>query len=229
MPTTCARNSGLTGSRKTRRSATTKSRTACPACCPRTPVGCLAAEVGTDVVFPFQPENDLLCRLLRAELPSVDDELSVRGGLIRVADAGELLEHTGPRLGIEALAVSLLADLQRRRDVNEDEAAIGLDERSDVLTGGLVRRDRGTDGDAPVLRDLRCDPADAPDVDVPVLLGEAQLTGEVLADEITVEHGDRAAAQLQQFDHQYVGDGGLARTGEPGEEDREALPGPGLV
>ena len=70
----------------------------------------------------------------------------------------------------------------------------------------------------------RSDVADAADVDVAVLLREAELAREVLADEVAVEDRDRPAAQLQQLDQQCVRDGRLARARESREEDREALP-----
>ena len=87
----------------------------------------------------------------------------------------------------------------------------------------VVRSDRGADGDAAVLRDLGGDVADAADVDVAVFLGETELGGEVLPHEVAVEHGDRAAADFEEFGHEHVGDGGFAAAGKSAEEDREAL------
>ena len=104
-----------------------------------------------------------------------------------------------------------------------EEGAVGLDHLAHRGPGRLVGRDRGADGDAAVLGDLRGDVADAADVDVAVLLGEAELGGEVLAHHVAVEQRHRAAAHLHQLGHQRVGDRRLARAGEAGEEDGEAL------
>ena len=97
------------------------------------------------------------------------------------------------------------------------------DHCADVFAGGVVGRDRGADGDAAVLRDLRGDVADAADVDVAVFLREAELAREVFPDEVAVEDRDRAAADFEELRHQDVGDRGFAGAGEAGEEDREAL------
>ena len=50
-----------------------------------------------------------------------------------------------------------------------------------------------------------------------------ELRGQMLAHEVAVEQGDRAAAHLEQLDHQRVGDRRLAGSREAGEEHREPL------
>ena len=52
----------------------------------------------------------------------------------------------------------------------------------------------------PFLVISRRDVADAQDVEVAVLAGEAELAGEVLAHHVAVEERHRAAAQLHQLD-----------------------------
>ena len=47
--------------------------------------------------------------------------------------------------------------------------------------------------------------------------------GKMLADQVAVEHGDRAAADFQELRHEDVGDGRFAGAGKPGEENRDAL------
>ncbi len=56
-----------------------------------------------------------------------------------------------------------------------------------------------------------------------MLLGEAELAGEVLAHVVAVEQGHRPPAQLHQLDHQRLGQGALAGAGEAGEQDGDAL------
>jgi hypothetical protein len=64
-------------------------------------------------------------REVRRQLGRVDPDLRVLRRLVRVGDAGELLDDPGPRLGVEPLPVALLADLQRRGDVDLQESAQG--------------------------------------------------------------------------------------------------------
>ena len=124
-------------------------------------------------------------------------------------------------LGVEALDVALLAHLERGGEVHEHEPAVLLDQRAGLLAGGLVGRDRGDDDGAAVLDDLAGDPADPPDVEVAVLAGEGQLAGQVRADDVAVQDRDRAPLGLQLGDER-VGDRGLARAGEAGQEHGDA-------
>ena len=71
--------------------------------------------------------------------------------------------------------------------MDEDEAPNRRDHRAHVLPGAIVRRDRRADRDAPVLRDLGRDVADAANVDITMLLGEAELGGQMLADDVPVQ------------------------------------------
>ena len=74
--------------------------------------------------------------------------------LVGIGDAGELLDDAGAGLGVEALAVAALADLERGRDVDLEEAAGGLDHVAHLGAGRGVGGDRRADGDAAVLGDL---------------------------------------------------------------------------
>ena len=65
--------------------------------------------------------EDSLHRDIRLEFARVDDDIGVIGRFIRVANAGELLDLTAARLGVEALAVTRLAYLERGRDVHQHE------------------------------------------------------------------------------------------------------------
>src|SRR5919199_1571410 len=151
----------------------------------------------------------------------VDDDLGARRRLVRVVDAGEPgdLPGAGPR--VQALDVAALADLQRRGQVHQHEPAVPLDQRTGLLTRGLVGRDRRHHHGAAVLDHLAGDEADPADVEVAVLAGEGELAGQVGADDVAVEHRHRLAVPLQVGD-QRVGDRGLAGTGEPGEEHGDA-------
>jgi hypothetical protein len=84
------------------------------------------------------------------------------GDLVGVVDPGEARQPTGSGAGVEALDVPGLAHLDRRRDVDEHEAATGLlHQRPDLAAGAVVGRDRGAQRDAAVPGDLGGDEADA--------------------------------------------------------------------
>jgi hypothetical protein len=53
-------------------------------------------------------------REIRRKRTRVDDHLGIHRLLVRIADAGELLDDPCARLGIETLAVALLAYFERR-------------------------------------------------------------------------------------------------------------------
>ena len=130
---------------------------------------------------------------LGADLARVDAHLGLLGRLVGVRDAGELLHDPCPRLGVEALAVAAARTPRAawRCGPGRTRPAASIIGRTSWRTR-LVGGDGRADGDAAVLGDLGGDPADAADVDVPVLLREAELGGEVLADDVAVEQGDRA-------------------------------------
>src|ERR1700688_3508227 len=79
----------------------------------------LRRHAGAQVALALEVEQDLLRRLLRRQGAGVDRHLGVGGLLVGVGDAGELLDQARPRLGVEALAVALLADLERGGDVDQ--------------------------------------------------------------------------------------------------------------
>ena len=97
-------------------------------------------------------------------------------------------------LRVEPLRVAALALLERRRDVDLDEDGVLLGERARPLPRLLVGRDRRDDDGGAGAREPRGDPADAADVRVAVLLREAEILGQVLADDVAVEPVDDEAA-----------------------------------
>ena len=99
-------------------------------------------------------------RLLQRRHRGVDDDLGARRRLVGVAHPGELADLAGAGLGVQALHVALLADLERGGQVHQHEAAVLLDQRAGLLAGRLVRGDRGDDDGAAVLDDLAGHPAD---------------------------------------------------------------------
>src|SRR5262249_52289801 len=125
-------------------------------------------------------------REVRRELRRVELELRLLRHLVRIVDAREPLEDARARLRIQTLAVARLANLERRRDVDLDEAAERLDHLAHDLARRGIGRDRRADRDAAVLGDLARDVADTLDVEIAVLLREPELARQVLAHEIAV-------------------------------------------
>ena len=83
----------------------------------------------------------------------VDDEVGVRRRLVGAGDAGELRDLPAPRLGVEALAVTSLALLDRRGHVHQEERAAGVgDVGPHLLAGGVEGRDGGEDRRTPPWR-----------------------------------------------------------------------------
>ena len=176
------------------------------------------------VAFLQQVQVNILYRLHGAVMCRIDPELRILRYFIGIADAGELRDLAAPRLGVQALAVAGLAYLQRGGHVDLDEGTLLLDHLAHGAAGAVVGSDGGADGDAAVLGDLAGDEADTADVEVAVCLGETQFAGQVLAHDVAVQQGHGPAAGLHQLGVDDLGEGGLARTGQAGEEQGEALP-----
>ena len=160
-------------------------------------------------------------RLGRRAAGGLEPDLRIDRLLVRRRDAGELLDLAGKRRCVETFRIAPRALLERRRDVDLDERRVLLDERARVLPHLLVRRDRGDDHGGAGARDARGDPADARDVDVAVLLREAEALREVRADDVAVEVLDDEAAPLElRLDD--VRDRRLARARQAREPEDEA-------
>lgn len=96
------------------------------------------------------------------------------------------------RLRVEAFAVTLFADFQRRRHMNQQQAPVLLDHPTCRCPGGRVRGRSVRIRDPAVAGDLGGDIADPPDVEVPMLAGEAQFRGEHATHDVAVEQGHRS-------------------------------------
>ena len=141
-------------------------------------------------------DEDVLERLVDAAPGGVDAHRGVRRLLVRRGDPGELGDLPAPRLGVEALAVSPLALVQRRGHVHQEEGAAGLVDHVAHLPAGLVeRRDRAADRHPAVPGHLGGHPADPPDVGLAVGLGERQPGRQVAAYDVAVEAGHAAPAR----------------------------------
>ena len=164
--------------------------------------------------------SDELRALLRLVRLGVEHELGARGRLVRVADAGELLDLAGERLRVEALGVAARALVDRGVDEDLDERRVLLGHLPGLLPRLLVGRDRRDDHRGAGAREARGDPADPLDVGVPVLLREAEALREVGADDVAVEVLDDQAAPFQ-LGPDVMGDRRLAGPRKAGEPEGE--------
>ncbi len=144
------------------------------------------------------------------------------GGLVGAVDAGEVLQLAGAGLLVEALHVARLGHRQRRVDEDLDELAVAPAARApcrrSARNGEMKRDQHDQAGVDHQLGDL----GDAADVLDPVVVGEAQVLVEAVADVVAVEQVGVAAVGVQPLLHQ-VGDGRLARAREAGEPDHAAV------
>src|SRR5262249_62344252 len=102
--------------------------------------------------------------------------------------------------------------------MHKNKAAEWVNHRPHVLACGVIRRNGRADRDAAVFRDLRCDVADAANVDVAVLLGKAQLRREMLPHEIAVEQSHGTATHFEELDHEYICDRRFASARQAGKK-----------
>lgn len=168
--------------------------------------------------------DDLLHCLLRG----VDNEVCLRGSLVRVIDTGEALDLASASLGIDALSVHFLAVLEGSRAVNEVEVASAA---SSILhnvilcslSAGLVGRNRGGDDSSASSGELSRNVGDAQNVLVPVLVGETKLGRQFASDCFAEKERDRSATLLVENGLKRATDRILARVVKTGQQQGEAL------
>src|SRR3989338_1802844 len=143
----------------------------------------------------FQVREDRLEAVLFRLLSGIHHNFCFQWRLVRVRDAGEVLELAGQRLLVEPFDIPPGQLLDRALHVHFDELA---DLLTVVVANLAVGRDRRADGHDPVARQQLADIADALDVRVAVLLAEPQPLAEVREDLIAVEnfHLEPPVAQL---------------------------------
>src|SRR5207302_8973684 len=171
-----------------------------------------------DIEVPpgLQHVDDPSRRLLGRLALGCDLDLRVQRRLVGVVDTGEALERAGARLGIEALHIPVLADLQRGGDVDLEEVV--ADQFPDLVTHRAVGGDGGGDDLYPIAGEQLGDEADPPDVDVAVLLREAETLGQVLPHDVAIQQLD-ALASGPEGGHQGLRNGALPGRRQPGHPD----------
>src|SRR5450759_2149051 len=145
-----------------------------------------------------------------------------RRRLVRVVHPGQAAQLAGALPGVETLDVAVAADLGRRAHVHlhERRPAVFVLSAHGRPRPGVRRHDRDQHQDAVAGQQVG-DVADPADVLVPVGAAEAEVSAEVGADGVAVEHlhppagGAQAAGRSQR-------DGGLASAGQAGQPDSGA-------
>ena len=102
----------------------------------------------------LQLEQDLLQRLIDAQVRGIDRQFRIFRYLVGIGYAGEFRNQPRPRLGVKTFTVTRFTGFDGGGDVNFDKAANRFDHGPHVAAGQSVGRDRRADGDAPVLGDL---------------------------------------------------------------------------
>src|SRR5258706_6390151 len=125
-----------------------------------------------------QPAEHQARVLLHRVLHGVEGEVRVYRRLVRIVDAGHLLQLAPPRLRIDPFRVALLADAERGVDPHLDEA-LRPHHVPDFVPGRAIGAHRGAEHDTSVSHDLGGPEAYPPDVHVAVLLAEAEALREV--------------------------------------------------
>lgn len=181
------------------------------------------------VTLLLQPSSDLGHTLLYRVLVRLDGDLWVGRLLVRGRDTGELLDLARPSLLVQSLRVTLLGDLKGyvNKDLNEGQllvlAAAGLGvQLARHVAVSPVRRDEGGDGNGGRVGKELGDLTNAADVLVAVLLGEAQVLVQTEAHVVAIETVG-GQPQVEEMLLEGGSDGGLARGGEAGEPDGQAL------
>src|SRR5207245_3915705 len=157
-------------------------------------------------------------RLAHALLRRIARDLRSKRLFVRVAHTGEVGDLAGDRLAVKAFDVALDERVQRAAGEDLDEVGrLAAHLIAHVTVGGDRRGDRNSS--AP--RDQARYVADATDVGVAVLLGEAQSFGEVGTDLVAVEQLGVAPA-TRELRLERGRDRGFARAGQPREPDDES-------
>src|SRR5699024_2156089 len=108
------------------------------------------------------------------------------GWLVWRIDPGKVLDRPRPRLGIEPFRVARLAGFQTSLDVNLDKLA-RLHQFTHHIAIRATWRDKSSQHDQAGISHQARDLANATNVLLPILVGEAQIAVEAMADVVAVE------------------------------------------
>jgi hypothetical protein len=136
-----------------------------------------------------------------------EGELGFFRFLVRGGDAGELLDFLVAGLGVEALGVAFLADIERGLD--EDFHELVLEEHgADLVPVFAVGGDERGDADEAGIGEELGDLTYAADVFLAFMGGEAEVGAQAMADVIAIEDVG-VFAEVKEFAFQFGGNGGF--------------------
>lgn len=158
-------------------------------------------------------------------LLKVDNEVRLGRGLIGVINTSEVLDVTTASSSVDALAVSLLTELERSGNVYEEEGSGLLNEVASSLTGILERSNRSGDDSGTSLGQLRGNKGNTLDVEVAVLTCEAKLRRELVSHVLAEKHRDGATTTLVECSLESTSDLVLSAVLVTSHEDSETLLG----
>ena len=115
-------------------------------------------------------------------LLNINSQVGLGWDLVWVVNTSEALDLATAGLLVDAAFVGLLGVFEAGSDMHEVEIAVLLGELSRVLASGLEWGDWCGDNGGTGAGELRGDKADTANVLVTVLLGEAKLGRELVAD-----------------------------------------------
>lgn len=171
----------------------------------------------------LEEQDDLVHDGADVLLGQVNGQIDLLRSLIRVVDTGEALDLAGAGSLVDALAVRLLAVLERRGNVDQEKGTRLFNKLSSVLASILIGRNGGSDDGSTGLGQLRGNKGDATNVQASVLAAEAQLGGELGAHRLTQQQRHGSTAALVQRRLEGTCDLVLAGVLVARQEDGEAL------
>ena len=112
---------------------------------------------------------------IRGKVRCIDAHLRIGRILIRIVDPGKSLNQPCASFRIQPLAITRLADFDGCRDVYLDESSERVYQIADRASGCGVRRDRRTDRDPAILRNLTRHVTDTQNIEIAMLLRETEF------------------------------------------------------
>src|SRR5579872_3345331 len=132
-------------------------------------------------------QNNFLSCFFGTKFSGINHNVSILRLFIGVRNAGKFFEDTSASFGVKTLAIALLASLHWSCDMHQDEAADGFDHAAYRFSRRVIGSNRSADRDAAVFGNFRRDISDPADVDIAMLLREAQFGGEMLAHQVAIQ------------------------------------------
>lgn len=160
----------------------------------------------------LQQQHNLMHRRPNIRLLNIDNQIRLLAHrrLILVIHARKALDLALPRARIHALAIRLLAVLERRRNVHEEERPELLDGLSCGLPTSFDGRNWRRNHRSACFRELPGDEGDARDILRSITPCKPKLGGQLAADGLAEEEGDGAPALLIQRHVEGARDGVFA-------------------